>query len=119
MTNQRDRKNSNDQILPDLELIISSFKTPFWIEYKKWFVICQSKSYPYSFSISLYSIPVCTSWMTYISALNTISLSNYSKDRSIMDNVSSLNIIFNQPAHGDIYEEEVCYSNKGSKNNVI
>ncbi|CAF4309091.1 unnamed protein product, partial [Adineta steineri] len=49
----------NDQLnYPDIEQIIRSFQTPFWIELKKWFVICE-----YNINIpewiKLYSIPNC------------------------------------------------------------
>ncbi|CAF4581290.1 unnamed protein product [Rotaria sp. Silwood1] len=48
----------------DLDLIIESFRSSFWIEYKKWFVTCQFRSND-SNRIQIYSIPICKSVLQY------------------------------------------------------
>jgi hypothetical protein len=57
-------QKSTAQPEEDFKLILSSFRTPFWIERKKWFVICEyRKRFPYV--INLYSIPICKSSLEY------------------------------------------------------
>jgi hypothetical protein len=57
----------------DIEQILASFRTPFWLEHKKWFVTCEydiRNSHLY-----LYSTPVCISSIQYILNSDKISLS--------------------------------------------
>ncbi|CAF1382834.1 unnamed protein product [Rotaria sp. Silwood1] len=70
-----DISNSISQTQENLQLIIDSFRSPFWIEYKKWFVACQyTPSYPYTTQI--YSIPICKSIVQYDVNSKIINLSN-------------------------------------------
>jgi hypothetical protein len=99
----------------DLELIISSFQTQFWIEHKKWFVTCESYSSVFNISI-LYSIPICRSSLVYETSLPEISLSTYpmtmnKNSPSIMDNITFLSLMLNKSLADDI-QEKVCYLNK-------
>ncbi|UJR16553.1 hypothetical protein I4U23_003454 [Adineta vaga] len=48
----------------DFEMILDSFRTPFWIEHKKWFVAGEIDSRS-SFNILLYTIPICKSTLEY------------------------------------------------------
>ncbi|CAF3444590.1 unnamed protein product [Rotaria socialis] len=52
------------QTRDDLRQIITSFRNPFWMKYKKWFVAAQLKSDP-SRHIRIYSIPICKSALLY------------------------------------------------------
>ena len=94
----------------DLELIVSSFRTPFWIDYKKWFIICgfQSDS---PMQIYLYSIPICKSSLRYQPEKTTISLSTspaiQDTDSSIFDHVTSLLLVWNRSL-ADYLETKVC-----------
>ena len=107
---------STEQTSSDLKLIIDSFRTPFWIEYKKWFVTCEYDIVLIK-TISLYTIPICKSFMCYISKSKRTCLSTYpimmNNDSSIMNNVDSLRLILNKSIVGDI-QEKVCYSNRSS-----
>jgi hypothetical protein len=47
-----------DQTQNDLQLIIESFQSPFWIEYKKWFVACEFHLKKPRL-VHIYSIPIC------------------------------------------------------------
>ncbi|CAF2503643.1 unnamed protein product [Rotaria sp. Silwood2] len=83
----------------DVELIIASFRTPFWLEYKKWFVTCEYKiNLPRS--ILLYSIPICVSSMVYQSESTIISLSTFDvkgdNNVSIMDNIKTIRLDFSK-----------------------
>ncbi|CAF2982907.1 unnamed protein product [Rotaria sp. Silwood2] len=58
----------------DWESMITSFRTPFWIEIKRWFVACD---YIRNGSlIKLYTIPICKSDNYEYEKSKTISLSN-------------------------------------------
>jgi len=47
-----------DHTREELQSILESFQTPFWIEHKKWFVACEfSPEYRHTFHI--YSMPIC------------------------------------------------------------
>ncbi|CAF3314865.1 unnamed protein product [Rotaria sp. Silwood2] len=95
----------------DLELIIASFRTPFWIEHKKWFVICDCDM-NFSNTIYLYSLPICKSFLIYEVKSQKLSLSNYNttrdNHRSIMSNVNSLQLFLEKPLP-DHVQEKVCY----------
>ncbi|CAF3710115.1 unnamed protein product [Rotaria sp. Silwood1] len=56
---------SQDKITSDsLNLFIDSFRTPFWIEHKKWFITCIC-DIERSRVIYLYSIPICITCFKY------------------------------------------------------
>jgi hypothetical protein len=104
------------QTLTDLKLTINSFNTPFWIEHKKWFVDCEYECTGLRLNIiSLYSIPICTSYMYYKSKSEKKSLSTYpmmkNNDLLIMDNIKSLCLTLNKSLANDI-QEKVCYQKK-------
>jgi hypothetical protein len=91
----------------NLELITASFRTPFWIENKKWFIICEY--YMLSGNIRLYSIPTCTFFTYYEPKIKTTSLSTYpvmlNNDSSIMNNVKSLNFRSSGELDADIQQK--------------
>jgi len=95
----------------DLELIIASFRTPFWIEHKKWFVICDCDM-NFSNTIYLYSLPICKSFLIYELKSQKLSLSNYNttrdNHRSIMSNVNSLQLVLEKPLPDHI-QGKICY----------
>ncbi len=53
------------------EALVTPFRTPFWVEMKKWFVTCDQIRYfsgddfPLNHDIQLYSLPVCTHHRQY------------------------------------------------------
>lgn len=53
-----DSMQSYEQIRGNLETIIQSFQSPFWIEHKKWFVGCEYDGSPLR-KLQIYSLPVC------------------------------------------------------------
>lgn len=83
----------------DLESIISSYQTPFWIEHKKWFITCECGTLRES-KIKLYSIPICVHSFTYVPSSSQISLSTYptimNKDSSITDNITTFSLIMDK-----------------------
>jgi hypothetical protein len=95
----------------DLELIRASFQTPFWREYKKWFV-----AYEYDTKITtdiyVYSIPLCKSFVTYKPGLKNFVQSacptRISNETMIMNNVKSLSLKWNKFLAKDI-QKRVCY----------
>jgi hypothetical protein len=100
--NWRPGQNQN---LVDIELIIAPFRSPFWVEYKKWFVICEYRIDSLC-QIYLYSIPVCESSMQYEPDSEKISLSTYPKtmdsDPSMMDNVDTISLSMTKAMAADI-----------------
>ncbi|CAF4720348.1 unnamed protein product [Rotaria sp. Silwood1] len=100
----------------DVESIITSFQTPFWLEYKKWFVTCEYKiNLPRS--ILLYSIPLCISSMIYQWESTIISLSTYDiksdKNLSIMDNIKTIHIDFSKIILNEISNQVIMNVNIG------
>jgi hypothetical protein len=94
----------------DVELIIDSFRTPFWLEHKKWFVICEYRmdgKYIY-----LYTIPICKSELLYQSECKKIlSLNSFmtvQEDSTMNNNVKSLILLLNQSLADEI-TEKVCF----------
>ncbi|CAF3672729.1 unnamed protein product [Rotaria sp. Silwood1] len=83
----------------DLELIIASFRTPFWIEHKKWFVTCAC-NIKRSQTIYLYSEPICKSCLNYDVELHQNSLFNYTttmnNHQCIKNDVNSFNLSLNK-----------------------
>jgi hypothetical protein len=95
----------------DVESIISSFKSSFWIEQKKWFVTCEClEEYPEIIHLS--SIPFCTSSIYYVSKSEKISLSTspmiMNNDLPMIDNIYLFRIILSKSTADDI-KEKVCY----------
>lgn len=72
----------------DIESIINSFRTPFWME-KQWCVTCD---YDQTLrQLHLYTTPICQSIFIYRPSSKKISCSNFTKETShLMDNVQSL-----------------------------
>jgi hypothetical protein len=101
-----------NQTRNDLQLIIQSFQTPFWIEYKKWFVACEFNTDPLN-SIQLYSIPICKSVLQYqLNAkkvfVSTSTISSYN-DPLILNNINELILPLKISANINI-KKEVGYS---------
>jgi len=72
----------------DIESIMTSFRTSFWLE-KRWHVACDY--YKDTHELKLYSIPICKPTILYRSTPNKISCSNLTNDTPyMMDNVCSL-----------------------------
>jgi hypothetical protein len=78
----------NDQTRDDLQLIIESFHTPFWIEHKKWFVACEFHLKKPR-QIQMYSIPICETIFEYRLDSEKCFLST-SNDLSITKNINEI-----------------------------
>jgi len=77
----------------DIQLLVSRFQTPFWLEEKHWFVICDYINYLNQ--VILYTTPVCNTDFTYECEANKISYSNLTTmnfDAIITDNVRTVNL---------------------------
>lgn len=88
-----------EEDFPDIESIITSFRTTFWLENKKWFVICEfTMASPQQ--IRLYSIPLCISSLNYEFESEKISLSIFpgifDNNASITDNINTIMINFKE-----------------------
>ncbi|CAF3371533.1 unnamed protein product [Rotaria socialis] len=78
----------NTDVSQDIESIINSFRTPFWLR-KQWHVACNY--YKNIQRLELYSIPICKSTISYQSTRTKISSSNLKIPAlQIMDNIHSL-----------------------------
>ncbi|CAF4670363.1 unnamed protein product [Rotaria sp. Silwood1] len=77
----------------DVQLLISRFQTPFWLEEKHWFVICDYIDYLNQ--IMLYTAPLCSTDFTYECQANKISYSTLitiETDAAITENVHTINL---------------------------
>jgi hypothetical protein len=77
----------------DIKLLISRFQTPFWLEEKHWFVICDYINYLNQ--VMLYTTPLCSTDFTYECEANKISystLTTMNNDPIITDNVRTINL---------------------------
>jgi hypothetical protein len=90
----------------DIELIIAPYRTPFWLDHKKWFVMFE---YFGRTNIYLYSIPQCKSHLKYETLRKKISLSTQpmtvKNDRTINNNIKSLELVLQQTLADDIKKE--------------
>ncbi|CAF3157002.1 unnamed protein product [Rotaria sp. Silwood2] len=76
-----------------VEEIISLFQTPFWLDEKQCFVICDYIIHIHK--LILYSLPICNSHFVYHSEKSKVSASNFTinnHDPMMMDNVKQLDI---------------------------
>jgi hypothetical protein len=98
----------------DMESIIASFQTNFWLEKKKWFIIAE---YNVEFPelIKLYSIPICVPSLDTEFESRKISLSTfpniYDNGVSMMDNANTLTINFDNRMTDDLTEQVGMKSN--------
>jgi hypothetical protein len=77
----------------DIQLLICRFQTPFWLEVKHWFVICDYINYLNQ--VMLYTTPICNTDFTYECEANKIScstLTTMNADTIITDNVRTVNL---------------------------
>jgi hypothetical protein len=77
----------------DIQLLISRFQTPFWLEEKRWFVNCDYIDYLNQ--AMLYTIPLCGTDFTYECQANKIScstLTTMNDDPITTDNVRTINL---------------------------
>lgn len=81
----------------EVKLIAMKFQTPFWLEQKKWFIMCELDA-DTSKCITLSSIPICIPVFSYERRLASISTYPEFNDEpiSIMDNVNTLKLDFNK-----------------------
>ena len=76
-----------------IESLLTSFRTPFWIETKRWYVICYY--FKDSSNYSLYSLPICKSNVRFYPHKDKISCSTYSNfynDISMTDNIHEMQL---------------------------
>lgn len=94
------------QTYSDIENIIASFKSSFWLEDKKWFIICDLDVQT-SRCITLYSIPVCVSFLSYETkqiSISTMSQQIHEKN-FIMNYVETIRLDFTKLKFSDIKNE--------------
>ncbi|CAF3747472.1 unnamed protein product [Rotaria sp. Silwood1] len=100
--------SSDEKTSAYLELIIASFRTPFWIEHKKWFVNCAC-DIKRSYTVYLYSIPICKSFLKYEVAMDKNSLFNHmttmDDNQFIKSDVNALNLTLNKILADYIHEK--------------
>jgi hypothetical protein len=108
-----DGSNIGAKTLADFDLIIASFRTPFWTEHKKWFV-----TYEYNIfgsMIHLYSIPICKTSLRYEPKYNRVSpftcVATTENESTIMNNVKSLSVVLDKAIANNI-NKKVCYLTK-------
>jgi hypothetical protein len=83
------------QTRDDLELIIQSFQSPFWIEYKKWFVACEFHlNQPRQ--IQIYSIPICQS-IVHDQLDSEICFLSTSNHLLILENINEIDLRLENP----------------------
>ena len=81
---------TDEQSREDLELVIQSYRSPFWIEYKKWFVTGKLDLQD-SHHYQIYSIPMCKSSFEINFNLDKIFFST-SNDVLMIENISQLTL---------------------------
>ena len=97
----------------DIERIISSFQTPFWIEQKKWFVICEyTITHPYTISVT--SSTMYSFGPSYSAKSTRLSLSTcpilINNGQPIIDRLDTFCIDLDRDsAHVDDEEENVSH----------
>jgi hypothetical protein len=77
----------------DIDSMIDKFKTPFWLNRKRWFISCNY--IPKATRINLYSLPVCETlflYDLYLSAKSRTTSVLAAKDEGLMRNVRTLRI---------------------------
>jgi hypothetical protein len=77
----------------DIQILVSRFQTPFWVEKKHWFVICDYINYLNQ--VMLYTTPLCSTDFTYECEANKVSYSTLipmDTDAIITDNVQTINL---------------------------
>ncbi|CAF1200220.1 unnamed protein product [Rotaria sordida] len=77
----------------NVESLITSFRTPFWIDNKHWFVVCYY--FKDSANYSIYSLPICKSKVRFYPHEDKITCSTYSNfynDVSMTDNVREMQL---------------------------
>jgi hypothetical protein len=89
-----------NQTRDDLQLIIQSFQTPFWIEYKKWFVACEF-DLKQPRRIQIYSIPICQSIVhdELDSEICCLSTSNH---LIILENINEIDLRLENPMNNNM-----------------
>jgi hypothetical protein len=99
-----DKRIDHKESTCDIESIITSFRTLFWID-KRWYVVCDY--YKDTRELKLYSIPICKPTIVYRPTPSKISCSNLTKDTPyMMDNVCSL--ILNLIPTTTVTSDDVC-----------
>jgi len=99
----------------DIQLLITQFQTPFWLEKKHWFVTCDYIDYLNQ--IMLYTTPLCTTDFTYECQANKVSCSTstiMNPNSVITDNVCAINLTLTKLMAG-VAAAKVClkcYSNR-------
>ena len=109
------RREYDGRTPADVELIISSFQTPFWLEQKKWFAIYECNTSLISTVITLHSISRKKSIFYYKPNSQKVFVSTnpmiMHNDRSRADNITILGFNLNKPLADEI-EEKVCCAKK-------
>jgi hypothetical protein len=77
----------------NVQSLITSFQTPFWIQEKHWFVVCYY--FKQSTNYSLYSLPICKLNVRFYPHKDKVSCSTYpdfNHDQTLTDNVHEMQL---------------------------
>ncbi|CAF0755239.1 unnamed protein product [Adineta ricciae] len=86
----------------EIQKLIASFRTAFWLEVKQWFVTCYY--FKSSSSYCLYSLPICKSNVKLFANKDKLSYSTYSyfsQDISMTDNINEMQLNLTKLMAGD------------------
>ena len=86
----------------EIQTLVSSFRTPFWLEVKQWFITCYY--FKSSSSYCLYSLPICKSNVKLFANKDKLFYSTYpyfSQDISMTDNVNEMQLNLTKLIAGD------------------
>jgi hypothetical protein len=97
---------TSGSIIAHIESVITSFKSPFWLEHKHWPVNCDYDID--DFTMHVYTTPVCRSNVKYVPTTKRISRSNtIGNDWSMISNLDSVSIAMTSALADDI-KQKVC-----------
>ncbi|CAF1076684.1 unnamed protein product [Adineta ricciae] len=122
---------SRESTSQDLENTLNLFKSPFWTEYKKWFVACQNLCrYQAFISICVYSIPICISHVDDCKStlaieplitssrdmltMHSIRSMALTIDRTTVCNLQKQSLLIDRPLFRNVTDIELEFSNDES-----
>ncbi|CAF1136605.1 unnamed protein product [Adineta ricciae] len=94
----------------EVQTLIASFRTAFWLEVKQWFVTCYY--FKSSSSYCLYSLPICKSNVKLFPNKDKLFYSTYSyfsQDISMTDNIKEMQLNLTKLMAGDKDDQATTY----------